>query len=193
MLSETQSTIDGATAAAATTATALTPSTNESIQNFAQPQLVSNLQPSTSAFASYSSQSSTTSTSSWSSSSSSLSSISKPWDVFIHRRSRSNSPNNAPFLVDLSYLDLNECDEELSDVIAKRSPYKITEILLNNNLLQSSPLLLSAFVNLETLDLSSNCLKYLDADICSLVNLRVFIAKENELTDISLPKDLADK
>lgn len=191
MLSETQSTIDGATAAAAAAvAVALTPLTNDSIQNFAQPQLVSNLQPSTSAFASYSSQSSTTSTSSWSSSSSS---ISKPWDVFIHRRSRSNSPNNAPFLVDLSYLDLNECDEELSDVIAKRSPYKITEILLNNNLLQSSPLLLSAFVNVETLDLSSNCLKHVDADICSLVNLRVLIVKENELTDISLPKDLADK
>lgn len=155
-----------------------------------------------SAFTPWPSSSSSTSLASSSSSaslasSSSASSLSPPksssWDVFIHRRSRSNSPNNAPFLIDLSYLDLNECDQALDEEIAKRSPLKITEILLNNNLLQSAPVLLSAFVNVQTLDLSSNCLKLLDEDVCRLVRLRVLICKENELSDTSLPKDLSDK
>lgn len=125
--------------------------------------------------------------------SASASNMIKPWDVFIHRRSRSNSPNNAPFLIDLSYLDLKECDQELDEIMSKRTPGKITEILINNNLLQSVPILLTAFVNVQTLDLSSNCLKVIDEDVCRLVNLRVFIIKENELSDTSLPKDFADK
>lgn len=113
--------------------------------------------------------------------------------MFVHRRSRSNSPNNAPFLIDLSYLDLSECEAELGECAAKRSPAKITEILLNNNLMQRVPVMLSVFVNVETLDLSSNCLKTLGDDVCRLVNLRVLVVKENELSDTSLPKDLADR
>lgn len=51
--------------------------------------------------------------------------------------------------------------------------------------------MLSAFVNVETLDLSSNCLKVVSEDICRLVNLRVLVIKENELSDTSLPKQLS--
>ena len=52
------------------------------------------------------------------------------------------------------------------------------------------PPVISCFVNVETLDLSSNCLKLLDEDICKLHNLKNLIVRDNLLEDTSLPKDL---
>lgn len=112
------------------------------------------------------------------------------WDLFAHRRSRSSSPYTDSFLIDLSYLDLEDPDIDLKDYAPKAN---ITELLLNNNLLKVFPPILIQFANIETLDLSSNCLKVIDENICKLVNLKVLLVKENELKDASLPKDFANK
>lgn len=46
---------------------------------------------------------------------------------------------------------------------------------------------------METLDLSSNCLKVLSDDLCKLTSLKHLIVRDNQLEDVSLPKDLGAK
>lgn len=115
------------------------------------------------------------------------------YDHFEYKRSRSNSPDFAPYLIDLSYMDLEECEEDLKLCAEKNAYFNVTDLLLNNNLLKTLPRLISNFNNLEILDLSSNCLKILHDDLCKLFNLKVLIVKDNLLNDMSIPKDFSSK
>jgi Leucine-rich repeat (LRR) protein len=65
-------------------------------------------------------------------------------------------------------------------------------ILLNHNALISVPLSISKFINLKVLDLSSNNLVELP-DVITQCPLKTLIAKNNRLTNDSLPKSLLKK
>jgi Leucine-rich repeat (LRR) protein len=124
-------------------------------------------------------------------SSSSWAQASSNYDVYAYRRSRSNSPNEFPYLIDLSYFDLIDCESNLLLALEEiENTNEITNILLNNNLLQQISPVIVCFQYLETLDLSSNQLKTLGNELCRLTKLRTLIVKENFLEDTSLPKDL---
>lgn len=109
-------------------------------------------------------------------------------------RSRSNSPNIFPDVYDLSYMDLEvtALDDELAND-SKKKAQQIVSLILSNNLLVDLPPSLNNFANIETLDLSNNQLKEINFDTRSLTNLRFFMAKNNLLSDTSLPKDFGDQ
>ncbi|RNA40420.1 leucine-rich repeat-containing 58-like [Brachionus plicatilis] len=114
------------------------------------------------------------------------------YDFFEYKRSRSNSPNTEPDMLDLSYFDLEECESNLNYAWYGHieAAHRITKILLNNNLIKLVPAIIGQFVNVQTLDLSSNCLKILDENICKLQGLKNLIVRDNQLEDNSLPKNL---
>lgn len=107
------------------------------------------------------------------------------FSVFDYLRSRSSSPNSEPHILDLSYMDLVDCDENLQ----KAQRQLITCLLLNNNLLKKLPAVINTFKDIQTLDLSANQLSTLDLELSKLTNLRNLIVKDNLLDDQSLPKD----
>lgn len=125
-----------------------------------------------------------------------MASASAFFDYYELRRSRSNSPDMRPGVLDYSNLDMEDCSYSLSLQIGDdngEKPVNIHTLLLNNNLLKSLPPVMGFFENLVTLNLSCNRLKALDsADLCKLVNLRSLIVSDNLLDDMSLPKDLAE-
>jgi Leucine-rich repeat (LRR) protein len=112
------------------------------------------------------------------------------YDVFEYKRSRSNSPDDFPHLLDLSYFDIVDCEPSLLISIESNKSNDIKDILLNNNLLNSISPMITFFQNLETLDVSSNQLKYLNDDLCKLPRLRNLILKDNLIEDTSISKDL---
>ena len=118
-------------------------------------------------------------------------SIASNFNVYDYKRSRSNSPYSEPFRLDLAFLDLDNCEHNLLVSIESEEHERIIELLLNNNLLKHIPPIIACFLNVETMDLSSNCLKLLSEDLCRLTNLKHLIVKDNLLEDTSLPKDLS--
>ena len=112
------------------------------------------------------------------------------FSVFSYLRSRSNSPNTEPNVLDLSYLDLEDCQESLNASTIDRQ--LITCLLLNNNLLKRISPILSTFRGIQTLDLSCNQLKTVSIEIGKLPSLRNLLIKDNLLDDTSLPKDLCN-
>ena len=119
-----------------------------------------------------------------------LATASASYNLYDYARSRSNSPNSEPFRLDLSYRDLENCESSLLlSIESEEYSDRILELYLNNNLLKEIPPVISFFQCVETLDLSSNCLKALSDDLCKLVNLKNLKVKDNQLEDTSLPKD----
>lgn len=114
------------------------------------------------------------------------------YDFFEYKRSRSNSPNSEPGMLDFSFLDLEECSSNLSYALSSvpEAVQTISKILLNNNLIKTIPPIIGHFTNIQTLDLSSNFIKILDENICKLNGLKHLIARDNQLEDNSLPKCL---
>lgn len=115
------------------------------------------------------------------------------YNLFDYKRSRSNSPDNESDQLDLSYLDLEDCESNLLLTIESNTSDNIINLFLNNNLLKSLPNVISFFNNIQTLDLSSNQLKTLNDDICKLPKLKNLILKDNSLEDTSLPKEFSTK
>lgn len=107
------------------------------------------------------------------------------------RNSRSNTPIQEEDIYDLSYLDLDEYSLEVETANDKKNHQnKIKSLILSNNLLSSLPRCLSNFKLIQTLDVSSNGLKRISLDVMQgLPHLRNFIARDNLLSDNSLPKD----
>jgi len=105
-------------------------------------------------------------------------------------RARSSSPVTDQTFYDLSYMDFDSksLDMEIKKD-KKKHNFKTLHLILSNNMLTEIPLSLQTFRDLETLDLSSNHLKSLSFNIKGLRNLKKFIAKDNLLSDNSLPKD----
>jgi Leucine-rich repeat (LRR) protein len=113
------------------------------------------------------------------------------YEYYEFKRSRNNTPSSEPNLLDLSHMDLEDCSYNLSLFAQCNDSLAITSLLLNNNMIKTLPSLLSFFANVHTLDLSSNQMKAVDADVCKLANLKNLIIKDNLLEDMSLPKDFA--
>ena len=115
------------------------------------------------------------------------------YNLFDYKRSRSNSPNSQPHVLDLSYLqDTNDCLAMLKETVERCNHLDVHTLLLNNNHIKQWPLSLVFFQSLDTLDLSCNKLSVVDESVCELVSLKHLILKENLLGDSnSLPKQLA--
>lgn len=105
-------------------------------------------------------------------------------------RARSSSPVSDQTIYDLSYMDYDVKNVDMAIKQDKRKHnYKTLQLILSNNVLKEVPFSLQSFRDLETLDLSSNQLKILAFNIRGLRNLKRLIAKDNLLSDSSLPKD----
>lgn len=85
---------------------------------------------------------------------------------------------------DLSYSDL----DEFPDFLLERAK-ELRSLHLDHNQLAILPPELGAFSGLVSLDLSNNRLKVIADEICCLVHLRTFLARNNQLTVESIPKD----
>lgn len=111
------------------------------------------------------------------------------WNPLAYSRSRSNSPVSDDHIYDLSYMDLDTATLEVElKNNKKNNQYTIRLLILTNNLLDNIPPSLFTFRHIETLDISCNQFKTLNFDLSTFPNLRVFIAKNNLLSDASLPK-----
>jgi hypothetical protein len=85
---------------------------------------------------------------------------------------------------DLSYSDLDTVPEFLVE-----RAEEILSLHLDHNVLNVLPAEIGAFVNLVSLDISNNRMKYISEDICLLPQLRTLIARNNSLEVESIPKD----
>ncbi|XP_044749180.1 leucine-rich repeat-containing protein 58 [Coccinella septempunctata] len=109
--------------------------------------------------------------------------------------SDSSDSDNSAKIIDLAYLLLDSTTVDLNLEVyfdnRKRSS-EIENIVLHHNQLSSFPENIFRFSNLNTLDLSNNGLRILPDVLrfCPLVSL---IAKNNSLTDESLPKSFSEK
>lgn len=68
----------------------------------------------------------------------------------------------------------------------------VRALSLCHNRMSAVPRQMASFVNLHSLDLSSNRLAVLDDSLVCLVGLRTLVAKNNLLTDDSLPKEFGN-
>ena len=85
---------------------------------------------------------------------------------------------------DLSYSDL----DEFPIFLIERAK-ELRSLHLDHNQLVVLPPELGAFNGLVSLDLSNNRLKVISDEICCLIHLRTFVARNNHLTVESVPKD----
>jgi len=122
--------------------------------------------------------------------------LSVAYNPLSHRRDRSNSSDSDTDTLDLSYMDFTTSDLDHNLTTNVKSDVKhhtIRSLLLSNNLLTDLPASLKSFQNIRILDISSNQLKQLTLNICTdLPRLQQLIAKDNLLTDNSLPKSSLD-
>ena len=85
---------------------------------------------------------------------------------------------------DLSYSHL----ETIPDFALCRAN-ELVSLQLNNNEISVLPPTISHFTRLVSIDISNNHLKKLCDELCSMRHLRTFVAKNNQLTTNSMPKD----
>lgn len=102
-----------------------------------------------------------------------------------------SSDNSEQKVIDLTHRNMNqeETDNRINFYTNPRDYSEIETLLLNHNLLSSIPLAVTNFANLKVLDVSSNGLTHIPEVIVKLP-LITFIAKNNKLTNESLPKGL---
>ena len=86
-------------------------------------------------------------------------------------------------------LTLSKVEDDFLNLYKTEKSYaEIESIILYNNQLSSLPLSLIKFSNLHVLDISNNCLSSLNCEVFVNCPLKTFIAKNNFLTNASLPK-----
>lgn len=91
-------------------------------------------------------------------------------------------------------LTLSKVEDDFLKMFSSRGAYSdIETIILYNNQLSSVPQSLVKFNNLNTLDISNNFLTTLNFEVFAQCPLRTFIAKNNLLTNDSLPKAFMSK
>ena len=88
--------------------------------------------------------------------------------------------------VDLSYSDLDSFPEFLLD----RATF-VKSLQLDHNLITVLPRCVGSFKQLVTLDISNNQMSYLSTEIVHLHNLRTLNARNNNLDNESIPKEMA--
>lgn len=109
-------------------------------------------------------------------------------DNFTSDSSDSDSEGNK--VIDLAYLllDLNSVDTNLSEYLNEKHTYlDIEKIILHHNQLPRLPENLWKFSNTKILDISNTGLSLLP-DLFKWLPLTVLTAKNNDLTNNSLPK-----
>lgn len=87
--------------------------------------------------------------------------------------------------IDLSYSDL----QQFPHCIFDSCPHQLRSLQICNNHIEVLQPEVGLFTNLVTLDISSNRLKSIADEICSLLHLRTFVARNNCLSVESIPKD----
>lgn len=91
-------------------------------------------------------------------------------------------------------LTLSKVEDSFLNMFKTESAYgDIETVILYNNQLSSLPLSLAKFSNLHILDISNNYLTTLNIEVFVHCPLRTLIAKNNLLTNESLPKTFASK
>ena len=98
--------------------------------------------------------------------------------------SSSETEYKSEHLEDLSYGNL----QTIPDCIFLRAN-SLHSLQLDNNNITSLPSCIALFKKLIVIDISSNNMTFICDEICQLSKLRTFIAKNNNLTCSSLPKD----
>lgn len=98
--------------------------------------------------------------------------------------SSSETEYKSEHLEDLSYGNL----QTIPDCILLRA-HGLHSLQLDNNDITSLPSCIGLFKKLIVIDISSNNMTFICDEICQLSKLRTFIAKNNNLTCDSLPKD----
>lgn len=105
----------------------------------------------------------------------------------------SDSDSDGNKIIDLAYLllDINTVGKNLDDYFDQKQSFPgIEKIILHHNQLSRLPENLTKFSNTRILDISNNGLTLLP-DIFKFLPLSVLIAKNNELSNNSLPKTLS--
>lgn len=87
--------------------------------------------------------------------------------------------------MDLSYSDLQHFPHFIFDSY----PHQLRSLQICNNYIEVVPPQVALFTNLVTVDISNNRLKSIADEICSLLHLRTFVARNNCLSVQSIPKD----
>lgn len=91
-------------------------------------------------------------------------------------------------------LTISKVEDDFLNMYKTEKPYgDIETVILYNNQLSSLPLSLQKFNNLHTLDISNNYLTTLNMEVFIQCPLRSLIAKNNLLTNESLPKTFISK
>lgn len=91
-------------------------------------------------------------------------------------------------------LTLAKVEDNFLNLFKTEKPYEdIETVILYNNQLTSLPISLVKFNNLHILDISNNYLSTLDVEVFIHCPLKTLIAKNNLLTNSSLPKTFAMK
>lgn len=101
----------------------------------------------------------------------------------VYLDSSSDGENNEN-TEDLSYGNLTSLPEFLFE-----RAREIRALRLNQNEINILPRTIKLFSSLITLDLSNNNLSYLSDEIVQLRHLRTFIAKNNHIKSVTIPKD----
>jgi len=86
--------------------------------------------------------------------------------------------------IDLSYSDLCQFPHFIFE-----SPHQIRSLQVCNNRIEVLSAEVGFFSNLVMLDISSNRLKTIADEICGMLHLRTFVARNNWLSVESIPKD----
>lgn len=102
-----------------------------------------------------------------------------------------SSDNSEQKTIELAHRNMNleEMDNRINFYTNPRSYSEIETLLLNHNLLSTIPISVAKFHNLKVLDVSSNGLTNIP-EIIAQLPLVTLIAKNNKLTNESLPKSL---
>ncbi|XP_061403007.1 leucine-rich repeat-containing protein 58 [Musca vetustissima] len=110
----------------------------------------------------------------------------------VYTSDSSDTDSREQKTLDYSRMNLQEIsleDDLYSETKQRLKSQKDIEILLlNHNRLRYLPATIKTFINLRTLDLSQNCLTELPEAIAQLPFLVTLVAKNNQLTNHSLPK-----
>lgn len=102
-----------------------------------------------------------------------------------------SSDNSEQKTIEISHRNLNavEMDMRLSVQSKPNEQMEIETLLLNHNLMSTIPVSITRFTCLKVIDVSSNNLTSIPDIFSQCQSLVTFVAKNNKLTNASLPKE----
>lgn len=94
--------------------------------------------------------------------------------------------------IDLSYMELDALPSHYVSETSEYSPMGVRSVILSHNRLTSLSEDIGRFQNIVALDFSTNLIADLPEAIVQLTQLKILIAKNNQLNSTSLPKSMAE-